>query len=273
MQPKPSLAHFDNDASRAMERYLAARDADDAAAVRALVSPAFEAVDRHRNVRAGIDTPVGTVSFLEPSASQPVVPLVATRGSRLALVRTRDRRPGKDGECLLVGELDPEGALAAIVAFDLGDFDLAMAELDVRFTSGEAKPHALVWNTLRRARQAIRRQDWDTLVDLTVVGAPIHDHRPLRARPVYVVHDSIEDFRAIYAMSPEAKVLVRHVVGICSRGCLMVGEWRGLLDEGVFELFTATVVELDAAGRIIRTDHHDLDQVEDARARYAELLG
>jgi hypothetical protein len=272
MEGRQSLAHIDNAASRVATAFIDACDRRDAARIRSLVSAAYESQNRRRNVRAGIDVPAGTISFLEESGPHPPLPIVATRGDRLALVRTTFRESDDRSECLIVFESDDSGHLCASVTFDLGDFDLAMAELDVRFNAGEASAHAEVWNALRRARQAIRRQDWDTLIEFTSDDAPIHDHRPLRSRPVYAVRDSIEDFRAIYAMSPEAKVLVRHVLGLCARGCLMIGEWRGAMDGGVFELLTATVVEVGPDGKVVRTDHHDLDQIDEARERYARLL-
>jgi len=274
MQPRFTLAHFENAASRVMQTFTDACDLRDARTISSLVSPRFEAIDRRRDVSAGIDAPSGTISFLDAAMSQEPVPVVATRANRLALVRTSRRVGDEEDDVLVVVEIDENGLLSTTVTFVLGDLDLAMAELDARFTSGEAAPYVPVWNALRRGRQAIRRQDWPSLVELTADDAKIHDHRPLRSREVYTVHDSIEDFRAVYAMSPDAKVLMRHVVGICSRGCLMVGEWRGTMSTmggGVFELLTATVIEVAPDGRIIRTDHHDLDQMEAARARYAAL--
>ena len=59
---------------------------------------------------------------------------------------------------LSVVEIDADDRIAAVVMFDLDDFDAAIAELDARYLAGEAAAHARTWSviagSLRRAQPA-----------------------------------------------------------------------------------------------------------------------
>src|SRR6185369_16475081 len=101
LEPKPSLAHIENTASRAMQSFIDACDRRDVAVIREMISPRFKSIDRRRHVEEGVDTPTGTIAFLEQT-----VPVVATRGDRLALVRTTLPKPEEEGERLVVVEVD-----------------------------------------------------------------------------------------------------------------------------------------------------------------------
>ncbi len=80
-------------------------------------------------------------------------PLMAIRGERLALSRTRfsgrDQGPdGFHGDILGIIEIDADERIVAHVAFDPDDIDAAFAELDARYLAGEAAPYAETWSVI-----------------------------------------------------------------------------------------------------------------------------
>ena len=82
-----------------------------------------------------------------PSSSQ-------TRGERLILANVwgGEGGPGEFlNEVLGVLEINSDNQIAAIVLFDLDDFDSALAELDARYLAGEAAAHARTWSVITRA--------------------------------------------------------------------------------------------------------------------------
>ena len=85
-----------------------------------------------------------------------------------ARLESRETRPEKFlTELLGVVEIDADERIAALVVFDLDDFDAAIAELDARYLAGEAAAHAHTWSAdlagLRRdqpARTSATTPDW-----------------------------------------------------------------------------------------------------------------
>lgn len=92
--------------------------------------------------------------------------VVATRGERLALCRTRysGRDPRPDAyytEILRITELDAEGQCAASIAFDIDDLDAAYAELDERYLAGEAASCAHTWSVIVGTNDAFNQHEYD----------------------------------------------------------------------------------------------------------------
>ena len=56
-------------------------------------------------------------------------------------------------------EIDADERIAALVVFDLDDFDAAIAELDARYLAGEAAAHAHTWSVIAEAYAAINRHE------------------------------------------------------------------------------------------------------------------
>ncbi|OBI56838.1 BTAD domain-containing putative transcriptional regulator [Mycobacterium sp. E787] len=162
-RPAPRL---ENAATRVFERYqshLAARDWE---AIAATVGDHSYTDDRRRVVNAGIRHAPDAVDDLRALTDVgfrlTMVGVVATRGERLALthVRGSGQGPGAiENEALNVVEIDADERFAAVVVFDLEDFDAAIAELDARYLNGEAAPHARVWSVITRAYAALNRRE------------------------------------------------------------------------------------------------------------------
>jgi len=82
------------------------------------------------------------------------VEVIATRGDRLVLTRTRvsfDQQQGFFDDLLGLVETNLNGHIAAVILLDLEDIEAAIAELDARYVAGEAAAHAQPWSTITRA--------------------------------------------------------------------------------------------------------------------------
>ena len=77
-----------------------------------------------------------------------------------APISGRDQRPEAfRTEVLDIVEIDADKRIAAIVVFDLDDFDAAFAELDARYLAGEAAAHAHTWSVITAAYAALNRHE------------------------------------------------------------------------------------------------------------------
>ena len=56
-------------------------------------------------------------------------------------------------------EINADERIAAIVVFDLDDFDAAIAELDARYLAGEAAAHSHTWSVITGAYAALNRRE------------------------------------------------------------------------------------------------------------------
>ena len=83
----------------------------------------------------------------------------------------RSRRRFETMSCSVV-EIDADERIAAVVVFDLDDFDAAIAELDARYLAGEAAAHAHTWSVITRGLR--RAQPARTSPD----DARLGEHRP-----------------------------------------------------------------------------------------------
>jgi hypothetical protein len=143
-RPAPQL---ENTASLVTERFQAHFAARDWAALREILAEGFSSEDRRHlgaGVRHGRDAQVANVRAIAELWSTNVTrSVVATRGADLVLVRITFSRSDEGAEAflaevLMIAEIDADEKLASMVTFDLDDFDAAIAELDVRYLTGEA---------------------------------------------------------------------------------------------------------------------------------------
>ena len=92
------------------------------------------------------------------------VEVIATRGDRLVLTRTRARARRQAAtrsiaELLGLIETDLQGRIAAVIELDLDDFDAAIEELDARYLAGEAAAHARTWSLITGSYASINRHE------------------------------------------------------------------------------------------------------------------
>ena len=183
----PQTRRLENAASQVAERFRAHSAADDWDAVAEILADDFSSDDRRRVVGAGVrHGPHAEILNMQAIVGLGITiettTVMATRGERLVLVRTRFalRDPATDAfvaEVLGIAEIDTDNRIAAHVVFDLDDFDAAIAELDARYAAGEAAAHSETWLVIAEVYAALNRGEMPaTAPDLVDI-----DHRSLAA--------------------------------------------------------------------------------------------
>jgi class 3 adenylate cyclase len=193
---------------------------------------------------------------------------IATRGTRLALCRTRGATPGPeafDVELLQVVEIDTDERVASLVTFDLDDIDAAIAELDARYRAGEAAPHARTWSVIAGTYAGFNRQE----LPATTPDCVNIDHRPL-GRTIDA-SDLRESFRATWLLTPEVSAHVEAVHRLNDLGAVVTHAARGTSQQG-FDAEWRMIYVVTVEGELIsRYEIFDEADLEAALARFDEL--
>ena len=149
-----SKPRLENAASQAYERLRARFEIRDWAAVAKMLADLHYSDDRRRVINAGTfrgrDAEIASMrAAADLGVTSLTLVVIATRGDRLALCRTRGATSGAesfDTEVLRIVEIDAAERLVARVVFDLGDIEAAFEELDTRYLAGEAAAYAQTWS-------------------------------------------------------------------------------------------------------------------------------
>nr|WP_139813461.1 BTAD domain-containing putative transcriptional regulator [Mycobacterium simiae] len=220
-------------------------------------------------IRRGRDVEIANGrAFVELGAEQITSTVAATRGERLALCRSSIVGQGLQSgpfrvEFFSLVETDAADRLTAHVAFDLDDFDAAVAELDSRYLAGEAAPHARTWSVLTRAYAALNRREhpattptWSTI-----------DHR----HGISFAPGQVSAVLAHWTPASSSRNAVESVHRLSDSGALVTSvtretspegfdaEWRGL---------SLLTIEGELINRLEVFDETDLDA---AIARFEQL--
>jgi tetratricopeptide (TPR) repeat protein len=217
-----------------------------------------------RNLRLIFDTP--------GSVWQTV--LLATRGERHALVRARlvaelPDRGRVEWEHLGVTEFDAQGRRKSMVLFDTDHLDAAYAELHARFAAGEGAPHAALLATLAELARAWCAYDRAALERVAHESFTVTSHRRVRIDETRDRAGWIMTCTALEEMGVDSAVRVDHL-RVSPRAVLCVGAVQGTRDGGAFELPIIFVYVHDGS-RLLSQDLYDGDQIDEARARFAEI--
>jgi hypothetical protein len=275
---------IENAATRSHDQVWAALDARDWERVAQEFAPGFRTESRERMVAQLFDLDRDQFLALlrldtESYGQWLTREVLATRGDRLALVRYFARRAGEnfgesESEWVNVIEVDEHGRRSAHVSFDPDDLDAAYAELDRRYAAGEGAAIAVTAFAERMQRLSEMHRaggvpDWEPFAALFAPDFVVHDHSPLGwgtlDKPAYV-----ESVKALYALAPDTRVRTDHL-WVSARATLGIHVVLGTREGGAFEQQRVTVSEVDAQGRERRRDIYTLDQLDEARARFAEL--
>jgi class 3 adenylate cyclase/tetratricopeptide (TPR) repeat protein/ketosteroid isomerase-like protein len=268
---------FANAATRFNERFVRAWDAHDWEAISAMHLETCQVDDRRRLLRLDAPAHQQLRSYFELPRNRWVVTSLATRGQRLALSRLlfegeADEQGGAFAiDYLCIDEVDAAGRSAAIVVFDPNDLDAAHAELDARYATGEAAPYARTWDKWAAHTRAIVERDWEQLASLFTSDLVIEDHRPIGPLVVRSRDEYVASCRALLDLRPDARLRVKHVLALDHRRALTVVGWEGSGAEGTFAISAVVVTEYGADGLRRREDLYSLDQLDEARARFADL--
>jgi class 3 adenylate cyclase len=270
---------IENAATRALQRGLEAMQARDWEGFAALFAAEFRGVDRRPLFRLELDRDQWLASYrqiVEMTSARPVWQVLATRGDRLGLARVSwkgsDLAIGpSEIDWLLLIEVDARGDHRAVVTFDLDALDAAYAELDARYAAGEGAPHARRAITIRGFNDALAARDWAALARMFAPELVWRDHRRLGLHQEGSRDEYLASLRAWVELAPDARTRTDHVLAQDERHTLGIAGWVGTREGGPFEIQFAVVIVHDSAGRIGEYHTYDLDHLEDARARYAEL--
>jgi DNA-binding SARP family transcriptional activator len=269
-RPTPRL---ENAASRAAEHYVthfAARDWD---ALAKVLAEDIVYDDRRRVVNAGIrhgrDAEIESVRAAADAGLGTHVTsvVIAARGERLILARVSSREPGPeefDTDVLSIAEVNSDNQIAAIVVFDIDDFDAAIAELDARYLAGEAAAHSQTWSVVARTYAALNRHELPpTTADIVSIdhrrGATAFAPGDLLAyvRANFELQDICTYVEAVHRLT-DVGAVVTHVGTAASREGFNA-EWR---------LIAVATIEGNLPNRAEFFDESDLDA---AVARFEEL--
>jgi class 3 adenylate cyclase len=270
-------ARFANAATRAGDRRSDAWAAGDWARFAAGFPPGFRVIDRRGIAQLEIDRDQYVESFrpLFEMASSITTEVLATRGDRLALSRTRwigadSERGPSEVEFLRITEVDERGELALGVTFDPAALDAAYSELDARYAAGELADDPVAVERLNAVNGAFATRNWDALTAQLAPDLVVIDHRPLGWETIHGPAAYVATLKSLVDLAPDARLRTDHV-RTSERGLLVVAMWVGTREGGAFEAPRAVVYELDASRRIGRWDVYDLDQLDAAWARFESI--
>ncbi|WP_084027770.1 BTAD domain-containing putative transcriptional regulator [Mycobacterium avium] len=269
--PRPPL---ENGATRAYERlhaYFKARDWD---AITDLLTDDYCGDDRRSVVGAGIRRgPDAAIEDYRSAADIDVTDAgsdtVATRGARLALARAHYARSGKESEAFRVDflqlvEIDSDGRIAAMAAFDLDDFDAAIASLDTRYLAGEASAHARTWSVIAEGYAAFNRHEPPpTTPDCVSI-----DHRRGTA---FAPGELFSYMRAAWDDTPDLTSYIDAVHRLNDMGALVTHVARGPSPEGVDAEWRYHHLLMVDGESITRSELFDESALDAALARFDQL--
>jgi len=269
----PSLDdHFPNLAWRAIRAHVDAVNTGDWNAFAATLAPDLEDDDRRsmvaRVTRGDEARAVSRTMFaLEECRLDRV--LLATRGDRLALVRTtatfRDGAVGPaESTGLNVYQVDEAGFVTHHVSFDPDDMTAAFDELDARFAALGGSPFM---STMRHAFDA---RDWDTFASVFTEDCTIVDSRTAGwgsvDREVFVDYQ-----RSVADLADVVHLWVAHARERGNVG-ISTGRAFGTRAGGNWEIAFVTVGVMDAEGRTRHFETYELGDMAIALARFHELV-
>ncbi len=262
---------LENTASQVYERFwtvFAARDWD---VLAALLANDISYDDRRPVVGAGVRhgraTAIEDVRSLADvgTGDNTTSTVIATRGRGLTLNRMRGwAQSGFEVELLSLVELSADEKIAAIVLFDIDDFDAAVTELDARYLAGEAAAHAHTWTLVTQAYAALnRRQLPPTAQDWTNI-----DHRRL-AR--IATGDLGAYLHATWQLSPHSGIYIETVHRLNEVGAVVTHVVKGTSQQGFDAEWRTIDLSMYEGDQIKRSELFDEADLEAAIARFDEV--
>ena len=196
--------------------------------------------------------------------------VIATRGQRLALLRTRFSPAATEAlrrstpTSSTSSRSTPTNRITARAAFDPDDIDAAFAELDARFLAGEAAAYARTWSLIAAAHDALNRHE---LPRLTPDWVNIDHRRAIAFAP----GDMTAYVHATWNDSPDDKIYIEAVHRLSDLGAIVTDVTTGTSKQGFeakWRIVNLYTFEGDLFNRCEVFDEGDLDA---ALARFDEL--
>ncbi|MFG1932828.1 BTAD domain-containing putative transcriptional regulator [Mycobacterium sp. NPDC048908] len=265
---------LENTASRVFEHFNASLADRDWNAMAQTIADGIVNEDRRRVISSGIqrgrDAQIANLrAVVEVGVRKLDATVIATRGDRLALGRTRVSGGGRRAEAfnlemLTVIETDADNRIVAGISFDLQDLDAAFEELNTRYLAGEAAAHVHTWSVISAGYAALNRHEAPT----TTTDFVSVDHR---RGVTFAQGDLIPYIHAAFELAKDIEVRVEAVHQLSDRGAVVTHAAYGTSPDGFHaEWREVTVLAIDgtAVNRCEMFDEADLDA---ALARFDEL--
>ncbi|OBH55341.1 hypothetical protein A5687_03085 [Mycobacterium mantenii] len=265
---------LENQASRAVEQFLAHFAARDWDAMADLIDEDFCSDDRRRGINAGMrrgrDIEMANWrATAEVWRSDVRAAVVAIRGERLTLFRftfaSQDSLPAAfQAAALSVVQVNEDNRFVATVVFDPDDFETPFEELEKRYLAGEGIAHRHTWSTLLRNFAAFNNHE----LPATTPGWVNLDHRRGRA---FLPGDLVPYIHATWQLAPQAKIYVDAVHRLSNLGAVVTQRTHGTSPDGFdAEWLEVTLLTLDG-DLINRCEVFDQADLDAALARFDEL--
>ncbi len=271
-RPRPP----ENAASRAYDRVNACVAARDWEVMADMVAEDVCDDDRRRvvsgGVRRGRDVEIKNVrAIADVGVRNFVSGVIATRGQRLALVRTRvsggDQRPEAFSlEMLCIIEINADGRIAASVLFDLDEIDAAFTELDARYLAGEGASHARSWAAVVQMYVSLNRRE----LPATTPAWVNVDHQQGGAF-TFAPGEMAVNIRASWDQLPSGRIYIEAVHRVTDLGAVVTHRAQGTSQGGLdveWQCVNLLMVDGDLVGRCEMFDEADLAA---ALVRFDEL--
>ncbi|MEB3067809.1 BTAD domain-containing putative transcriptional regulator [[Mycobacterium] vasticus] len=272
LRPQPCCP--ENAASRVYERFRAYFGASDWDAVAKILVDDVSTEDRRRlvgsDVRRGRDAAISELSALSTGTRNHTLTseVLATRGSRLLLVRSRYCAGDDQATYYIDGletvEIDADERLVARIAFDPDAVDAALAELDARYLAGEAAGHSDVWSTVAASYAALNRHE----LPLTTPDCVNIDHRREMAFGPGDVTAYIQGGRDT---GQDIDIYVEQVHRLSGMGTVVTYVAQETSHEGLAAEWRGVAVFTVNGEKINRTEVFDESDLDAALARFDEL--
>lgn len=196
---------------------------------------------------------------------------IAVRGENLALARSRrSDDAGNESTVLIVGQIDDDGHVVALLTFDEDDFESAFLELEKRYYAGEGAAFAEAGAVMTDLVTAGNRGDNDKVFELMKPGARVESRSRtiIPSRTLDELRSSIDEFKAMVRSSRTWYAAVHWL----SPACAVVRQEREAvgLEGQSYEWSRIYVVEIHD-GRFTAGCEFDIE-FEDEAFAYAEDL-
>jgi class 3 adenylate cyclase/tetratricopeptide (TPR) repeat protein len=280
---KPAPPVPPNAASRAgrhLEELIDTRNWD---GLRALYARDFVFDDRTRRAQVTIDLDTYLDTYLDmvrQEAEQPSVSdttYIATFGDRIAVAHSHWSGEWSTGawefENLAVQQVNTDGLMTAIAMFEVDDRQAALADARARFVADEGAPTRRVHDVVDAMGAALVARDWPGY------RAQLHDEFRMRdhRRPAILSEQGPDEYVASLAalteLAPDARPEMFGLRAWSEHGSVMLLRAEGTADAGgPFENVFALVHAIDpTSGRSVALELFDIDDIDAALARFAEL--
>jgi ketosteroid isomerase-like protein len=263
-----------NVAARLSDRIHAALVARDWEQARSMLAVEFVYDDRQPRalLHGGADMWIAAAETL-PTSTRIESELLATLGERVAMERVCIAVGAVDAsaelEVIRVLELTAEERLRAAIYFDAEERPAAFAEAIERFSAGEGACESVA--LFAAATSNASRNDFDAVRELLHDDFTFVDRRRLPFMPGSTPDDAVNWWRAARQLAPDFVVEPVRFDVFDDDGAVFVTRGRGTTSDGArLENLVAWVMVVDG-GRLRRFEWFDIEDADEALARFEEL--